>query len=59
MRKSLEERLADLLEDSLFYVRMYRDTDPSGEGRRRREGLIAAAERVVREARDGEEDEEL
>jgi len=47
VRKTLE----DLLEDSLFYVRMYRDTDPSGEGRRRREGLIDAAERVVLEAR--------
>ena len=58
MRKTLAERLADLLEDSLFYARMYRDTDPSGEGRRR-EGLIEAAERVVREARDGGKEGEV
>jgi ferric-dicitrate binding protein FerR (iron transport regulator) len=41
------------LEDSLFYVRMYRSTDNTGEGERRRQQLIGDSEMIINLIRNG------
>ena len=41
------------LEDSLFYVRMYKSTDTTGEGERRRQQLIDDSETIISLIRTG------
>ena len=41
------------LEDSLFYVRMYKSADNTGEGERRRQGLIDDSEAIINLIRNG------
>jgi hypothetical protein len=41
------------LEDSLFYVRMYRSADNTGEGERRRQQLIDDSELIINLIRSG------
>lgn len=48
----LAEDLANLLEDSLFYARMYRDT--SDDGKRRREQMINDAVELLQKFKTGE-----
>jgi len=48
----LAEDLANLLEDSLFYARMYRDT--STDGKKRREKMIDEAIELIRKFKTGE-----
>ena len=48
----LAEELANLLDDSLFYARMYRDT--SDEGKKRREKMIDEAVELIRKFKTGE-----
>lgn len=48
----LAEDLADLLEDSLFYARMYQDQCP--DGRARREEMIDKAVELIRKFKTGE-----
>ena len=48
----LAEELANLLDDSLFYARMYRDT--SDEGKKRREQMIEKAVELIRKFKTGE-----
>ena len=41
------------LEDSLFYARMYRSADNTGEGEKRRQQLIDDSEAIIRLIRNG------
>jgi hypothetical protein len=41
------------LEDSLFYARMYKSTDPTGEGEKRRQQLIDDSETIIKLIRNG------
>ena len=41
------------LEDSLFYARMYKSTDTSGEGEKRRQQLIDDSETIISLIRTG------
>jgi len=41
------------LEDSLFYARMYKSTDPTGEGEKRRQELIDDSEMIIKLIRNG------
>ena len=50
-RLTIAERIADRLEDSLFYARMYKDA--SDDGRARREGMIDDAVDLVSLFRNG------
>ena len=51
IRLNLATRIASMLEDSLFYARMYQDQ--SGEGKKRREEMIDDATSMIREFRTG------
>ena len=50
-RMTIAERIADRLEDSLFYARMYKDA--SDDGRARREGMIDDAVDLISLFRNG------
>ncbi len=50
-RMTIAERMAELLEDSLFYARMFKDS--SDDGRARREDMIDDATSMIREFRTG------
>jgi len=50
-RMTIAERMASLLDDSLFYARMYQDQCP--EGKKRREEMIDDATSMIREFRTG------
>ena len=56
---SASDRLAHVaaaltcLEDSLFYARMYKSTDTSGEGEKRRQQLIDDSETIIGLIRTG------
>jgi hypothetical protein len=41
------------LEDALFYARMYKSTDASGEGEKRRQELIDDSEALIKIIREG------
>lgn len=41
------------LEDALFYVRMYKSTDITGEGEKRRQELIDDSEMIISLIRNG------
>jgi hypothetical protein len=41
------------LEDTLFYVRMYKSTDMSGDGEKRRQELIDDSEALIKIIREG------
>lgn len=51
IRLNLATRIASMLEDSLFYARMYQDQCP--EGKKRREEMIDDATSMIREFRTG------
>lgn len=51
VRLNLAIHIATMLEDSLFYARMYRDT--SEDGKKRREQMIDDAMSMIREFRTG------
>lgn len=51
IRLILATRIASMLEDSLFYARMYQDQCP--DGRARREDMIDDATSMIREFRTG------
>ena len=51
VRLNLSIHIASMLEDSLFYARMYQDQCP--EGRARREQMIDDATTMIREFRTG------
>ena len=51
IRLNLATRIASMLEDSLFYARMYQDQCP--DGRARREDMIDDATSMIREFRTG------
>jgi len=53
MNLKLSDTALICLEHSLFYVRMYKSTDPTGDGEKRRQELIDDSETIIKLIREG------